>query len=426
MEEYFKPGYKSKQLLLVGSQTIDIWDNIVFEQMQEGFFLAGLNNTNIAVVRDIDPNYISYIHSLIPSGKIINLSGVTKRAFLSTTILHNPWALHLIKQTIDSNVRLLPFAFTKHEEALAKALNINIYGSAKHNNRYGTKSGIRLLAKKAQIPTPTGYVCSTMKQIKEAIKSLTSQFDYIVIKHDVSVNGYLSKKFQTIRIHNAEQLVVSVLNRPFREYKEKIIIEGWLENCISVGTHIEIPPGANPFICAAWQQMIDADGVTYIGARPLSISKNARNSLIRHLKRLAQTLAAQGATGSFGPDFLITSPAETLADPDSAILLELNARTPFTALPLEMLLAVRGKIGSGFCTTHIHLKKHALFSDIYSHLLANRLLITAKNPRAEGVIPFHVGMLPWKSLYIAIAADSWKRTQMILQKVKTIFEAKVT
>jgi hypothetical protein len=198
-------------------------------------------------------------------------------------------------------------------------------------------------------------------------------------------------------------------------------VEGWLQNTTIVGAHIEILPNKSPIVCAAWQQIIAPDNVSYIGAGPLMISPKALKNLIRELNKLAMALKSKGAVGSFGPDFLITSAKEKNFDPDTAVLLELNARIPYTALPLEAIKHIKGKIGSGFCITHITVKKTITFVQIANALSEKGLLITKRGPHAKGVIPFNIGMLPWKTFNIMVLADTWEETKKILTKVNKMF-----
>jgi hypothetical protein len=282
------------------------------------------------------------------------------------------------------------------------------------NDRFGTKSGIRRLAIKHAIPIPPGYICTTIHEIDLAIQSLRKHFPYIAIKHDVSVSGFLSKKIRSNSQIPTVDILRQILHRPFIKGKDIFVVEGWMNNQASVGAHIEIVRGKKPVLCAAWQQIIDSDGVSYIGAGPLCISPKALRSLKQNLQILAETLKKYGAIGSFGPDFLITS--------DTAVLIELNTRAPYTAFPLEIIKNVKGTIGSGFYATHIHVHKKMPFSSVMAKLHNARLLITKKNPHATGVVPFDIGMLPWKSFTIAAMADTWKETQQVVQKTRSIFK----
>ncbi len=422
MEQHFTPGFKYTPLLFVGSQTHPLWSDIPKEQAQEGFYLAGIHSNHIGIVRDIDPYYTQYWNLLMEGTNIINLFGLDKTQYLSDAILKNQWAIKTIAQKIPRHIKLLPFLTTSLEQKLAKKLGISIHGIKQINDAYGTKSGIRKLAKEIGIPTPPGYICKSMGDIKYAIKQLNQSFEYIVIKHDTSVSGYLSKKLRIQTIQNIEKIIESLLGRTIHEGKDILIVEGWVKNTAVIGAHIEILKGKKPYICASWQQLIDADGVSYIGAGPLTISQAALVSLKTQLKKLGSALAKKGATGSFGPDFLITSTEEKILTPDSAVLIELNARTPYTAFPLEAIKHIKGNIGSSFYIAAIHTKKKITFSDIARRLSEKKLLITKRSPHATGIIPFNVGMLPWNSFNYIALADTWIQTQKIAQEMRALFQ----
>ena len=421
MERHFSPGFKRKQLLLVGSQTHVIWKNIAKEQAQEGFYLAGACNNHVGVARNIDPNYLKYWSSLMEGSHVINLTGLDEKKYLSEAIIEHAPTLEKIREQINSRFYLLPFLITPFEQKLANKLGINIHGSKKMSDAFGTKSGSRRLARLAHIPVAPGFRCSSIKEIKSAMIHLRDRFDWVVIKHDTSVSGYLNRKIRTSQIGSLDQILTKLLHRRFKNGKDIVVVEGWLTNCVSIGAHIELLPGKTPTICAAWQQVIDTDGISYMGAGPLTVSSQALQNLKNELQKLARVLAKKGAIGSYGPDFLITSEDNKYFKPDTAVLIELNARIPYTAFPLEAIKQVKGAVGSGFCSTRITLRKRTTFTDIAKILSEKRLLITKKDYHATGVIPFNVGMLPWKSFNVIAMGDTWEETQHIVQKTKYIF-----
>lgn len=422
MEDHFVPGIKWTPLLLFGSQTHKIWSNSAKLQAPEDFFLAALKSENIAVVRNMDPNYINYFQNLT-GGQIINISNIEKETYLTEAILKNEWALQLIQDSYKKDLHLLPFMITPMEVKLSNKLHMPFYGNKKTNDLFGTKSGIRRLASQYSLPIPPGHVCASIEEIDQALKSLQHNFKFAAIKHDESVSGFLSKKVSTTACVPTQHILRQILKRPFEKGKDIVVVEGWIHTPISVGTHIEILPNKETFLCAAWQQVIDKDGVSYVGAGPLHISPSALSSLKKNMRSLARALVDKGAFGSYGPDFLITSQSESNLKPDSAILIELNTRIPYTAFPLEIVKNIKGTIGSGFYSTHIHLNKPLKFIDVFTVLRKANLLITHKSPTASGVVPFGISMLPWKSFTIIAIADSWSMAQYVARKTQTLFDA---
>lgn len=421
MEKFFQPGFKVKPLVHVGSQTLKFWRDDPEEQAFEGFFLVGAHGKDVGVVRDMDPKYLDYWSRLTDGSKVVNLIGLDPKKYLSQAILGSPEAIQMVKKQIASGAKLMPFLVTDLEEKLADTLGISLHGSAQFSNIFGTKSGIRKLIEEANIPMPSGYICTTYDQVEKAINTLAKQFDEVVVKHDNSASGYGSKKINTKNLSSLKQTLDKIVYGKFVDGKETVVIEGWVKNGASLCAHIEILSGQQPIICAGWQQLINTDGVSYMGAGPLMISSEATESFMNEVDKLAKALAKKGAVGSFGPDFLIISGEEKNLDPETCILVELNARVPVTAYPLELIKHIKGNIGSGFCSSHIKLSSSCTFTEIADALNRENLLITRRDKQAKGVVPFNVGMLPWKLFDIVAMADSWEETSSIIHRVRKLF-----
>lgn len=422
METYFNPGFKTKPAVHVGSQTIRFFRGKPKEQAWEGFRLAGAFGKDVVVVRDFDANYITYWNNLADKVSIINLSGVDKGKFLTEVVLEDSAVINSIKQKMDSNSKLMVFLPTELEQKLADILGIPLHGSPQISELYGTKSGIRILAKEFDLLMPPGFVCSTCPQIKKAISILRRSFDEIVIKHDLSLSGYFSKKVKANDSENLKVLLDKVAGGKFHEEKDVVVVEGWLKSKASLCAHIEILEGKEPVVCAGWQQTIDSDGMSYMGAGPLMLSSKALKSFISQVNKLAKALKKKGAVGSYGPDFMITSEEEPNIEADICVLTELNARVPYTAFPLETVKQIKGKIGNGFCSQHIKVSRSISFSDIRGILERERLLITKRDSNARGVVPYNVGLLPWKIFDIVAIGDSWEEASWITDKVNNIFK----
>lgn len=424
MEKYFNPGFKINPVVLIGSQTIKLFHQNPEEQAWEGFVLSGASNGDVVVVRNFDNEYIKYWYSLIPKVKIINLRKTDKGKYLTEIILENRSILNEIKRVIDKESTLIVFLPTFLEEKLSKKLGIPIHGSSKVNDMYGTKSGIRKLAQEANILMSPGYICKTYKEFSEAIHELGKKFEFVVAKHDLSLSGYFTKKIATKAPTNLDRTLDKIAGRKFTKGKDIVVVEGWIKSKVSLCAHIEIQKYKNPIICAAWQQIIDKDGISYMGAGPLMLSKKALDSFIGQVWKLAFALKEKGVTGSFGPDFLITGDNETNLEHDTSVLLELNARAPYTAYPLQLIKNIKGNIGNGFYTKHIKLKHRLSFGEIRKILETNNLLITRKSKKASGVIPHNIGLLPWKLFDIIAIGNSWEETVNIMEKIDLIFDQK--
>ena len=416
MKQYFDPGFKRDSLILVGSQSLDIWKNIPQEQAMEGFYLAAAFGNNMAVVRNIDPEYIEYWKALTEHPKIINVPNINPGEFLSQVIIDHPEIQETIKQNALPNSYIMVFLITEHEEKMSEVLHIPLHGSRLISNAYGTKSGIRKLIQGSTIHMPPGFVCVNVDQMCEAVLELQKNFQFIVIKHDLSVSGYLTKKIDVTQMHTIKKSLQEIFESYFHSQTGNYVVEGWVQSNTSLCGHIEILDNHKPILCAGWQQLIAHDGISYIGSRSLQLSAKAFGSFYEQLETLANLLAENGAVGSFGPDFIVAD------DTDTALLIELNARVPYTAFPIELIKHIRGGLGEGFASTHVKTGKELSWKEIMTALSDKKLLITARDTNAVGVVPFNVGMLPWKTFDIAVMADTFEQTKKILDTVQTLFE----
>ncbi len=407
MEDYFSPGLKTKPAVHVGSQTMRLYLGDLLEQAVEGAQLAAAGTDDVIVLRNFDEDYIKYWKQLIGTKHILNLKNVDQGEFLSNIILSDENITNEIKTRMHPSSSMMVYFPTDIEQQLAQQLGIPLHGVPEVSVNFGTKSGIRTLAEEKKIPMPPGFICKTIKDVEVAINTLSKTYDEIVIKHDLSSQGRWSKKIKIKEIENISALLDELSDKKFIEGRDVFVVEAWVKSSKSICVHIEIQPDKDPILCGAWEQVFAEDNISYKGAGPLILSDTARDLLLREAEKLAQALKSQGAVGSFGPDFVITAHDEKSFPEDSCLLIELNARIPFTAYPLEIVKEVRGKIGNGFFNTSLHLTKKYSFSELALLLAKHNLLITERNPHARGVVPYNIGLLRWNSLYFVAMADTW-------------------
>jgi hypothetical protein len=168
---------------------------------------------------------------------------------------------------------------------------------------------------------------------------------------------------------------------------------------------------------------MDHEGRKQVGSAPLRVSPAALASFKKQVARLAAFLHAQGAVGSYGPDFLIVASDETNGTPETSVLLELNARAPATAYALEIVKRIRGHIGAGFLSRHLKLPFPATYGSIADRLDRAGLLIRHPDPVARGVVPYNVGLLPWGMFDVVAMADSWAETTAALREAMEVLGA---
>lgn len=424
MEQYFTPGFKKTPAVHIGSQTVSFFRGIAQEQAFEGYYLAAASEHDLAVVRNFDDAYIQYWKKLVGNHHIINLTDTNAGEFLTQVILDSPKIIEEIKRHMNPRSRLHVFSPTLLELQLAQKLGIPLHGDPVFSERYGTKSGIRLLAEEYKITMAPGFVCKNVQDVENAINILKNSFSDVVIKYDYSLGGYFNKRVHIGEKVTIKKLIDEISKEMFDQNKNTVVIEGWIQCKATPCAQIEIFEGQDPIIAAGWQQIVDVDGVSRIGAGPLTISEPAMNSFLAVVNNLTVALKEKGAIGSYGPDFLITDDSETHFQPNTAVLIELNARIPMTAIALEIVRQVRGKIGTGFWALHMKLESPSSFSEIEEKLDQAGILIRQKNSRAKGVVPFNVGQLPWKLVDLVAMSDTWEETQAVMRKAQSVLYTK--
>ena len=76
MEDDFAPGLKTRPAVHVGSQTMPLFRGDPKEQAWEGLLLAAAFDRDVAVVRDIDPDYLAYWTTLAGPTRVVTLEPV--------------------------------------------------------------------------------------------------------------------------------------------------------------------------------------------------------------------------------------------------------------------------------------------------------------------------------------------------------------
>ncbi|EKE03772.1 MAG: hypothetical protein ACD_20C00153G0001, partial [uncultured bacterium] len=81
----------------------------------------------------------------------------------------------------------------------------------------------------------------------------------------------------------------------------------------------------------------------------------------------------------------------------------------------------KGRIGNSFLIRHIKLSNRLSFSEIKEALESKDLLINSKDSEAKGVVPFNIGLLPWRLFSVLIIANSWEETLLIAKMIQNMF-----
>jgi hypothetical protein len=156
MEKHFSKRIKSSPAVHVGSQTMKLYHHDPSEQAIEGFHLALAGPEDVVVMRNLDPEYLSYWNKLMGDTKIVNITGVDNGEYLSNILLSRPDLMEEIKSKMHPDSKLKIYLPTHLEEKVANSLGIPLHGNPKVTQFFGTKSGIRQLAEKAHLSMPPG------------------------------------------------------------------------------------------------------------------------------------------------------------------------------------------------------------------------------------------------------------------------------
>lgn len=417
LEEHFSPGFKTRPAVHIGSQTMQLYHSDEKEQAVESLHIAAAHAGDIVVVRNVDPDYIEYWKTLTGLKNIINLQTDDQKNYLSDLILNDLALQENIKSLSEKNSTLMVYFPTAVEEELASKLELKLHGSPKISSDFGTKSGIRKLALEKNIQMPQGYVCRTNEEVKTALTKLFQKFNKVILKHDLSSAGRWMKVIEKNDNFSVDEILSQI--KKTSDPDDVYVVEGWIESKASLCAHIEIVKGQKPQVLAAWQQFLDTDNITYMGAGPLMLDDAVLMKFKKTVADLAHALSEKGAIGSFGPDFLITDKGNSLPE-DEVLLLELNARVPFTAFPVEIVKLVKGQVGTGFFSSNFELTTRPSFAQIAETLKSKDLLITKKGSHVKGIVPFVPKLLDWGFFYyVAIGKDA-KEARMISQLTKDL------
>lgn len=417
LEEHFSPGFRTRPAIHIGSQTMQLYHGDEKEQAVESLHIAAAHGEDVVIVRNIDPDYVEYWKKLTGLENIINLQTDDQKNYLSDLILKDHLLQEKIKTLSKDNSTLMVYFPTEVEEQLAGKLQLKLHGSPKISADYGTKSGIRKLALENNIQMPPGYVCTTNEEVENALTKLFQIFNKAIIKHDLSSAGRWMKVVEKDDNIYVEKILSQV--KKDSDSDDRYVVEGWINSKASLCAHIEIVKGEKPQILAAWQQFLDKDNITYMGAGPLMLNDDVLVKFKKTVQDLADALWEKGAVGSFGPDFLIADKGAAVPE-DEVLLLELNARVPFTAFPVEIVKMVKGNVGTGFFSSNIELETRPAFKEVASLLDENKLLISKRDPGAEGIVPFVPKLLDWGYFYYVAIGENAKEARKLSTRAQKL------
>jgi glutathione synthase/RimK-type ligase-like ATP-grasp enzyme len=365
------------------------------EHAYDGRHLVLCEPGDVLVARRIDPGWVRYWEPFVGGPiDVVTIADRDPEVPLSTLLLRDARMLDLVRQRASDAV-LVVFAPTEQERRLAAALELPLWGTPALAARIGTKSGARELAEVHKLSMPPGTIVADPAGVFAAISAFANAgYDEVIVKCDESIGGR-----GHLRIQSGDRLAMSLAEAELGTQPGPFVVEAWLAGSTVIGSHLEVLPSGETVAAFAWEQIIDSDGVTYLGAAPLALTEAHRAELHDQLLRVGAGVHAAGGFGSYGPDFLLHE--------GRIVLMEINGRVPATAFPLAAIRAVRGAIGDDFIASRCFADGAARSVDGCLEALDRAgILISAPDPRARGVVPYNLGLLPWGKVdLVALGAD---------------------
>lgn len=387
----------------------------------EGAFAYELRHISLAKPGDIvilrkdkvPWDYVEYHEGLI-QGKISIVEVLENPAdrtkSLPELVLESQETVDKIKSLFSHNPVLRIYNSTPTEQSVADVLGIPLWSSPQINTLYGHKSGGRELARLCGMEVPPGQSVGNYEEAVAGVSRLAgSGIVGAVVKYDESYGG-----MGHFVINNTENYDKDGLRR-FMEVSHQtlgggFVVEAWIQALKNIGGHIELDLKGNTTLSYVWEKEVN-DYVSYAGAKPLEIEESNYSTLILFMKKVAKFLKDNHAVGSYGPDFILGKDKKLYFN-------ELNARIPATAFALQIAMFVRNAIPEGFRCTSLPISEKATFFEVRKLLLKNKVLCGL--PGQNGVVPYHIGMIPFGKFSIVIIADSPLQAEDYLLKTKEI------
>lgn len=281
---------------------------------------------------------------------------------LAEKLLARPDLIEEIRRLAIHDPFLMPFNVGEPEHALALELDIPIYGIDDRFDEYGTKSGGRRLFAEEGIPHPPGIEDvrsrAALRRGVAALRAANPSLAAVVAKHDDGVFGHGNA---TIALRDlpeagsaAEHAAIDVRLRSLPgAWIEGLRARGGIVEEMIAGDDIRSPsvqlrilPGGRPTVVSTHDQVLGgALAQSFIACRfPADAGYSA--CIVEEALKVGRRLAAEGAVGRFGVDFVVVRRGEGEWDPYA---IEINLREGGTSHPYGTLwLLTDGAMDDGW------------------------------------------------------------------------------
>eukprot|EP00903_Cladosiphon_okamuranus_P001834 g1832.t1 len=293
------------------------------------------SQNDIYIKRRGGDDYVQYWKSLTGEDfAVVELNGAIDACeSLSQLLLGNPDALTQILERCTGQAIVVPFSPSKTERKVSDLLDMPLWGAPKAWETVGRKSSLLALAGGVGIPIPDSHRLdqsfdpNTLLGLCEGLKQ--QGYQSAIVKSDLGIAGRGHWKFSLVDFDRqaADSLVAQIRNAEeegSHYVKSSFVLEGWVENAVSIGCYLDVLEDGAVHPVWYWQQLFAPSGTAYLGAQSLGLAEEVEADLLDILHSLGNALAERGFYGSFGPDFL-------WHEESGFRLLEVNARLPATA-----------------------------------------------------------------------------------------------
>jgi len=244
---------------------------------------------------------------------------------------------------------LLPFTATAAEARLAAALGVPLYGTHPDLVALGSKSGARQVAVEAGVDVFEGAGdLSSLAEVEAAIQRIRAarpRAEAVVVKlnNGFSGQGNVILELDAVRAPlPASPAVFCAAEESWATFGPKVQAEGAVveelarvPGLVSPSVQLRILPGGRCEVVSTHDQILGGpEGQVYLGCR-FPAHADYRLEIQAAALRVAGVLAARGALGSFGIDFVVLPAGKVL-------LSEINLRLGGTTHPFQMVRHVTG------------------------------------------------------------------------------------
>lgn len=385
---------------------------------QRGVVLA--ENGSIVVTRkSFDPTFLEYL----------NLIGLchTESTFLNSLQPHQTFDSifkeeHIIQHILQSQVDVIDsYHLTDLELDFANRTKKTLYGYVPSAEKYGTKSGFRILCRNLKLPVVDGYEAITdPKEMLLKIDELSKLSNKILIRLDEGVSGagnfvVYAKTFADKSFSNKFNFCNSIFGKlPQRLKTSGATVETWIDDVISSPSlQFEVQRNKEIILLSMHDQILEGDEKWYTGCEYPSFSMDYSEltlSIISDGYKFMSELRGEGFIGFCGIDVIITK--------DKYYLVEANVRKPGTTYPREFSKKVFGSLENiSYISKDIkHEKLIGKNFDFLFQLLKDLLILNSEKDKS-GILVYNTGALEEGGRFdkVIIHKDRNERLKMLIE-----------